>query len=231
MNITKKIISTLLTVCMLLGSLSGLFVLQTSAEDATSETDTTVEEIDLSKIDYLTQVYYTAEEKLATMKMRFEKGDYQLWINEFTGEVAVKNTKTDEILLSNPYDVGLSTAANSVKAELLSQIIVGYTGNELTGTNVFTSYTDAALNGQIKVKSIKNGMRVEYTIGREETKYLVPRLITEERFRTQIYEPLAAGLEASGDRNWKFTLNNKFMTLFTLRDPSKMTSDRALADL
>ncbi len=234
MRITKRIISTLLTVCMLLGALSGLLVFEVSAEEtAVDATVTTApaEEIDITKINYLTQPYYTADEKLATMKMRFEKGDYQLWVNEYTGEVAVKNTKTGELLMSNPYDVGLSKAADSVKAELLSQIIIGYTGNELTGTNVFTSYTDAALNNQIKVKSIKNGMRVEYTIGREEIKYLVPRLITEERFVSQIYEPLKAGLEASGDRYWEFTLNNTFMSRFTLRDPAKMTSDRALADL
>ena len=235
MRITTRIISTLLTVCLLLGSLSVLFTLGASAEDAVTSTGNTsaTEEIDLSKINYLTEVYHSAEEKLATMKMRFEKGDYQLWINEFTGEVAVVNTKTEEILMSNPYDVGLDTAADSVKAELLSQIIIGYTGNELTGTNVFTSYTDAALNNQIKVKSIKNGMRVEYTIGREETKYLVPRLITKERFETQILEPLKAGVEASNmsEIEKKFLVNNTFMSRFTLRDPEAMKSDRALADL
>ena len=228
MKMTKRIISTLLTVCMLLGALSGLLSFEVSAAEATTST---AEDIDLSKIDYLKQPYYTADEKLATMKMRFAKGDYQLWVNEFTGEVAVKNIKTGEILMSNPYDVGLSKGADSVKAELLSQIIIGYTGNQLTGTNVFTSYTDAALNNQIKVKSIKNGIRVEYTIGREETKYLVPRLISKERFESEIYEPLKAGLIASGDKSWEFTLNATFMSRFALRDPEKMTSDRAKADL
>ena len=235
MRITKRIISTLLTVCLLLGSLSVLFAFNVSAAETSAETGTTnnTEEIDLSKINYLTEPYYTAEEKLATMTMRFEKGDYQLWINEFTGEVAVVNTKTEEILMSNPYDIGLDTAADSVKAELLSQIIIGYTGNEIAGTNIFTSYTDAALNNQIRVKSIKNGMRVEYTIGREETKYLVPRLITEERFMTEIYEPLKAGIDASdmSDIEKKFMLNNTFMSRFALRDPDAMKSDRALADL
>ena len=236
MRITTRIISTLLTVCLLLGSLSVLFALGASAADEVADTTTTTdttEEIDVSKINYLTEPYHTAEEKLATMKMRFEKGDYQLWINEYSGEVAVVNTKTGEILMSNPYDVGLDTAADSVKAELLSQIIIGYTGNELTGTNVFTSYTDAALNNQIKVKSIKNGMRVEYTIGREETKYLVPRLITKERFQTQILEPLQSGIEASNmsEIEKKFLYNNTFMSRFTLRDPDAMKSDRALADL
>ena len=33
------------------------------------------------------------------------------------------------------------------------------------------SFTEAAQRGQIKFKNIKNGIRVEYTIGREENMY------------------------------------------------------------
>jgi len=232
----KKFISTLLSVCLLIGALSGLFTVNLfAAEDP---------DIDLSAIDYLTEVYYTAENKLATMTNRFEKGDYQIWVNDFTGEVALLNTATGESLFSNPYDVGLSKAAASVKAELLSQIIIGYTGNNLTGTNIFTSYTDAALNNQIKVKSIKNGIRVEYTIGREETKYLVPRLITRERFETmllapiteQITEEIMAEGQAKGWTEAKILSETefrikKFSNMFELHDPATLESDRMIADL
>lgn len=229
MNKTKRIISTLLTVCMLLGSFTGLFAIETFAEDV--DVNTNEEEIDLSSINYLKEAYYTADEKLATMKMCLQKGDYQLWVHEYTGEVAVVNVKTGEKLMTNPYDVGISKAADSVKAELLSQLIIGYTGNNIVGTNIFTSYTDAALNNQIKIKNIKNGIRVEYTIGREETKYLVPRLITEERFQTQILDPLMAALEQSGmsQTRWKF-IYSRFKSFFAIRDPEGL-SDRMLADL
>ncbi len=230
MNNTKRIISTLLTVCMLLGSLTGLFAIEAFAEDVVDTVvDNKEEELDLSSINYFKEAYYTADEKLATMEMRLQKGDYQLWVNDYTGEVAVVNVKTGENLMTNPYDVGISKAADSVKAELLSQLIIGYTGNNIVGTNIFTSYTDAALNNQIKIKNIKNGIRVEYTIGREETKYLVPRLITEERFQTQILDPLMAALEASGMSQWRFTYN-RFKSFFAVRDPEGL-SDRMLADL
>jgi len=233
MKNTKKLISALLSVCMLLGALSGLFVFGASAAETTVADETQKE--DITKIDYLTKVYRTAQEKLDTMTMRFAKGNYQLWINEFTGEMALKNIKTEEVLFSNPYDVGLSSAADSVKAELLSQITVEYTGNKLTGSNKFTSYTDAALNNQIKVKSIKNGMRVEYTIGREETKYLVPRLITKERFETQILEPVIAAIEASDmtTTTKNFTIN-KFKAYWEFKDPEDpkiADNDMAKADL
>ncbi len=240
---TKRLISTLLTVCLLIGSLSGLFTVNLFAAEPTS-TPT----VDLSSIDYLKEVYYTEEQKLATMEMRFEKGDYQLWVNSYTGEVALVNTKTGEKLFTNPHNVGLSSAADSVKAELLSQIIIEYTGNSLSGVQTFTSYTDAALNNQIKVKSIKNGIRVEYTLGREETKYLVPRMITKDRFETMVLEPARKGIEekyaALAESNpdvWtpsrvqsNITFDfNKIVNYYTLNDPAdpKFASDRALAEL
>ena len=43
------------------------------------------------------------------------------------------------------------------------------------------SFTDAAASRQITVKNIRGGVRVEYTIGREEVTYLVPRLIKAEK--------------------------------------------------
>ena len=189
----KKLISTLLTLCMLLGALTGLFTFEAFAAEEDED------EINWSEVDFTTEAYYSADEKLATMELRFEKGDYQLWVHKYTGEVAVVNTATGEKLFSNPYDVGLSKSTASVKAELLSQILIEYTGNEVSGVQKFTSYADAASNGQIKIKSIKNGIRVEYTIGREETKYLVPRLIEKERFETLIREPMRQVWESLKD--------------------------------
>ena len=216
----NKIVSALLTVCMVLGSFAGLFTFDISAAN---------DDVDLSEINYLTQVYYTPEEKLATMTMAFEKGDYQLWVNAYTGEVATRNTVTGEILFSNPYDVGSSKAVPSLKADLLSQIIISYTSTESSTTNTFNSYTDAALNNQIKLKNIKNGIRLEYTIGREETKYLVPRLITKERFEQFFGETMKAAMEEEG-KLWYY--NQRFLVFFTLRDPAEFEgNDRKLSEL
>ena len=224
----KKLISTLLTVCMLFGAMTGLFTFEAFAADDGED------KIDWSTIDFTTEAYYNAEEKLATMKMRFEKGDYQIWVHEYTGEVAVVNTATGETLFTNPYDVGLSKSTASVKAELLSQILIEYTGNEVSGVQKFTSFSDAAKNGQIKIKSIKNGIRVEYTIGREETKYLVPRLIEKERFETLIREPMRQVWETlkdstnanerkiANDLNKYFgRFDNDLEVFYVLQDPAE----------
>ena len=222
----NRMISLLLTVCFVLGSLTCLCTVGVSAAETTAAKK---EEIDLSEINYTTEIYYTAEDKLATMALAFEKGDYQLWVNSFTGEIATVNTKTGETLFSNPYDVGLSKAVTSLKSELLSQIVIGYTNHESTMINTFNSYTDAALNDQIKIKNIKNGIRVEYTIGREETNYLVPRLITAERFEMFFGEPMRAAMAEEG-KEWYY--NQRFMTFFSLRDPAAIAdSDRKLSEL
>ena len=138
--------------------------------------------------DYLTAIYASPAEKLATMKLKTTKGNYAIYADEKSGEVAVKDLTTGQILFSNPYDVGTSTASDSVKAQLLSQIIVKFSDNGRD--REYSSYEYAAARDQIKVKNIKNGIRVEYTIGREEARRLVPRMITAERFETMIQAPM-----------------------------------------
>ncbi len=221
----NKILSTLLTVCMVLSSLSGLFVFEISAAPASDN------DIDLSAIDYFTQTYFTPEEKLATMTLAFEKGDYQLWVNSYTGEVATVNTVTGETLFSNPYDVGSSKAVSSLKADLLSQIMITYSSVESSTVETFNSFTDAAKNNQIKVKNIKNGIRIEYTLGREETKYLVPRLITKERYEMFFGETMKAAMEADG-KSWYYQTKIESGAFFTLMDPAEFADDqRKLAEL
>ncbi len=192
-----KLISLFLTVLMLLSAFSVMFTVGVYADDAVS----TVAEEDLNtsaKIsieDYTTQIYATPEEKLATMELFLEKGSYRLYVDRNSGEVACVNTVTGEKIFTNPYDVGASTGNDATKQEILSQIIVQFTDTQ-GQLKTFTSYQEAAIREQINVEPIKNGLRIEYTIGREQSKTLVPRLITYERFMKMIYEP---ALEAFGD--------------------------------
>ena len=52
------------------------------------------------------------------------------------------------------------------------------------------SCVEAAARGQISVEHIKNGIRVEYSIGREQTRMLVPKMISKTRFETKILKPM-----------------------------------------
>jgi len=139
------------------------------------------------KLNSFTMVYDTPQEKLASMELMWEKYGYQLWADEITGEVATVKVSTGEILFTNPWNSG-DTGTNSLekKKQVMSQIIVKYVDNDTTPT--MSSCAEAASRGQINVEYIKNGIRVEYSIGREQTRMLVPKLINAERFHTKILE-------------------------------------------
>lgn len=211
MNITKRIISTFLAIVMVLGAFSALFTVQVfAAEDTSSETESDTTLIG----DYVTKVYNSPEEKLATMELMRTVGKYQLWVDRLSGEVAWVEVETDaqgnlvkdaqgntipteNILFTNPYDVAASKGSKTTKQELLSQIIVAFSDPTGTSKQLY-SYTDAALNDQITVDLIKGGVRVEYIIGREDGRKLIPKLILDESFQTNIMDNIRKAAEPGG---------------------------------
>ncbi len=142
------------------------------------------EETGLPTIDYVYQFYASPEEKLASMTKYLEKGNYELYVEPVSGEIAYRNKVTGQILFSNPYDVSQANASDTIKEELLSQIIIKYTDND--AEIEVNSFKEACARGQIKVKKIKNGVRVEYAMGRMETRKLLPIQIKRERFEELI---------------------------------------------
>ena len=76
MNITKRILSTLLAVVTLLSTFTAVFTFQVSAADATTSTPAEITPVK----DYVTKVYNNPQEKLQTMEMMREEGNYQLWV-------------------------------------------------------------------------------------------------------------------------------------------------------
>ncbi len=191
MKIYKRIFSTLLAVIMLLGAFAGLSLNVGAAEEEL----TTEEKI---KNNYLGQSYNTPEEKLASMDMMLERDGYQLYVDPLSGEVATKELASGNIMFSNPYDVAGSdmdivnktkkNGSESTQMQILSQLVVQYVDNGTT--KYLYSFQEAALREQISVINIKNGVRIEYIIGREESRKLVPRLISEENFIRYIKTPL-----------------------------------------
>jgi len=177
-------LSGFLAVLTVFGLMSTMFATMTLPVFAADEEEE--EEV----IDYYTYVYNTPEEKLADMELRSSAYGYELYFEDYTGEIAFRDTKTGQVIFSNPYDVAVPStyfgkqASNDTKADLMSQIIIKYTDNDQEKD--YESYTEAAQRGQIVAKNLKNGLRVEYTLGKEETRSLVPRLINAERFETLI---------------------------------------------
>ena len=134
------------------------------------------------------EIIYTKEKDL--------NGNGSLFSKNAQGVFTVDAGELIESLSTNPYDMGgREEIADTVKRRLLSQIEISYKGTD-GNLKTMDSFTEAAERGQIKVKTIKNGVRVQYTIGRENATYKIPGGITEAKFKTKIVEPLKAFVAA-----------------------------------
>ena len=200
----KRIISAFLTLVMLLGSMT--FVVSADWADKVDENENPL-------IDYLNTMYASPDDKLNDMIMVIEQYGYQLWFEEYTGEVAVKDTTTGQVYFTNPYDIAWTdqSISKQTKQKLLSQLIITYLDNGQQKT--MYSYVEAAQRGQIKLKNIKNGMRVEYTLGEENVMRLVPRMITVERFEEMILQNI--------DDDWDLDKLKSFYTKYDKDDPTQ----------
>lgn len=180
--------STIALIAMLVATFA--FLLPVSADTETSEPETDKDLMTTTEIlrTYLTEVYENKEEKLAAMQYRKSSpnGDYRLYVDEYSGEVGVECVSTGEILLSNPHDVA-SVSSDITKEKFLSQIFIKYSDIEKGGDPIeFYTFKHSAPYGQINVKNTKSGIRVEYVLGKESTRSLVPRWIEATRFEQQI---------------------------------------------
>ncbi len=216
--VMKKIISTLLAVLMLAGSFS--IVVGAQETEVTFEPERNTNSY-LPTSDYLnsvsdffdssSEIIDTQEEKLDNMDLRLEKDGYRLYVDAYSGEVAVECISSGEVLFTNPYDLNKNKADWKTKVELLSQLVVnfkdittGQTQSYYSGSySVAKAYSDKGIalpeaeiqQSQILVRNIKNGLRVEYTIGREQSKMLVPRVIAKDAYETKVLEPLLVALD------------------------------------
>ena len=204
------------TLCYILSLLMIVSAFAPSITVTAAESD---DEFQLSR-DYLTEEYVNEEHKLSTMTKYFEDDKYEVWGLAETGEVGIKVKATGQILLTNPYNASTSQSSEAVKANLLSQIILTYSDSSGTKVN-FNSYSDAAVNGQIKMNKTRTGLRTEYTLGKEQAKYLVPRQIEKNSFEQNIIEPF----EDKTSREFKML--SAYYTLQDISDPTLTESMRS----
>ena len=201
----KKIISLLL----ILATLVSCFTITTvsaSAEETASGSTSGVGSDNMTYRDYLLAAYnrryqdgatfLEAQKKLGLRLMARANG-YALYCNEYTGEVVYENLATKQVLTTNPYNFDsllqnhtgdFNPDQNDTFSKLLSQIEVSFVDNE-SKVQTFSSFVEAAARGQITVKNMKNGVRVEYTMGRLNTTYLLPGVVLAEDFEENIVKP------------------------------------------
>lgn len=220
----RRILASLLSVLTIVGVMT-IMPITTSARIITNE------EYADSRGDPLIKytsselgAFATREAKIESMMLVKEniKG-YNIYYEPYTGEVAVEEVATGNVLFTNPYDLSdtYCTASASTKEKLLSQIVLTYLNNEVEET--MYSYVEAAQRGQIKMKDIKNGIRVEYAIGEDAIQRLVPRMISTERFEKFILNPLHEAIENEEDYSVKNQIEfalSKLEAYYELKDTS-----------
>lgn len=213
-NKKNKFISVLLLTVMLFATLASASVLPVFAAEVKSPVSLKMEDYYTAREDY---IFDTPEKKWATMGEDYavSQGNYEMRLDRYSGEVAVKDLRTGEIMFSNPYDVSTleKTAANT-RRQLLSQLIVTYINVSSGARGTMYSFngawydtvnkakaTDLSVQRDyarqsMKVTSLKNGFMVEYTMGEEEMRTVVPYRITKERFETEIWNHLTVEQQA-----------------------------------
>jgi hypothetical protein len=211
-----KLLALALCAFMLLSSLTCLSALAEESEEEKEWEDIWKEE---KQPAYTSTAFASVKERILgsgsiePMQLYTVIDGYAFYGDGLTGEMIFlvlkdKSLTKDAILeaggipeysafyCTNPYNAGAAkavgqsdTAAATEKEKLLSQIIIKYSENDKDSQ--MGSFADGASNQQIVVKNIRGGVRVEYTIGREEVVYLVPRLIKKDKLealRDQVNE-------------------------------------------
>ena len=170
--------------------------------------------------------FNTPENRVAAMELKSSNNYFELYVDEVTGEIALKDKSTGDIMFSNPYDIaehpltGTGKIAEIIKPELLSQVEIAFNDN---GNPVkYNSFEDAALLGQISIKRLRGGVRIEYSIGEEESRSLVPRQLSYDRYESMILKPLLANIPLDEDGNSATTMHPIYLKVEAFYEQEKI---------
>ena len=178
-KLLSRLLCALLSVLMLLCMIPAITVSASTAEATTNPAVT-----DNTKV-----VYGSAEEAFEAMTPMYDNGKYSLRCDTALGTVAYRNNATGEILFTNPWNMSAESNTNeALRSRLNSQITLSFGGKK---SGSYNSYDDAVKKGQITVKPIKGGLRVEYVIGERSARVLLPRTIERLAFEEKILIPLS----------------------------------------
>ncbi|MBE6624494.1 MAG: hypothetical protein E7622_02495 [Ruminococcaceae bacterium] len=165
----KKILSIILAIMLLVPTVSMLATVS-AAEELTVE-------------NYADTKFESELEKLSKMELYAENDKMEFYVMPLSGEIAIRNKQTSEIIISNPYDVSNSGIVAS-KQQYLSTLMITFRGIS-AGTSVsYYSFGDSAIHNQMTIapnldaNGNKIGAKVTYEFGKKEL--LLPMAILEE---------------------------------------------------
>ncbi|MBQ3016104.1 MAG: hypothetical protein IJD79_04925 [Clostridia bacterium] len=215
----NKILSSALLVVMLFMTI--VTALPVTAEAAYSGNNSasaskTAEEITaLVKDSYSGKIRYESSQARLDAELPYldsvEYGDYILYINKYTGGAYYKNKITGQILTSNPYNYLSTESSDKTNQEISSQVIISYSEITVGSERFLYSTPEAAERAQISTDFIKNGIRVNYTLGDTTSRYLLPMAMTADKFEELVLVPMLDKLarlmeEHCGDETGEYNI-------------------------
>lgn len=215
---SKRILSSLLAVVILFSTVASLIPIKASAaysvSSSAAQSDLSVDDVlnDSGKVktkgiktlvsETMNKIssggYPTVESFIDEQKEHFltldytsaEGKSYTLMIHKYLGFVYYVDNTTGQILESNPVVFPSGTDKVSIY-ETMSQLVIRYAETSgAANVTTYSSYQYAANYAGIQLQPIKNGVRVNYTIGDTDTRVLIPERITYDALVETIFTPL-----------------------------------------
>ena len=122
-------------------------------------------------------------EMLASMTKACENGKYELYYSLDNMTVALKETKSGQVMFSNPYNAAKDTNHSGVIGQKLdSQIVISYLEKETKIVDLYSS-TECAEKGQYRVKTYENALGFDLTFGETEEAGVLTRAFSKESYR------------------------------------------------
>ncbi len=127
-----------------------------------------------------------AEDVLSDMSLVASDSELELYIDPVTTALAVRVKASDDYWFSNPPDCDNdSLAGEYYKGLMKSQLIINYF-NDKVQEQTMDSYNDSTFKGQFSIENIEGGVRVLYEIGELTDRYVVPGIISKDRFESYL---------------------------------------------
>ncbi|MEK3687652.1 DUF5696 domain-containing protein [Paenibacillus sp. FSL R10-2736] len=128
------------------------------------------------------------------MQLAADESELSLYFNPETTEIAVKDKSHGQIWYSNPAGRGQDTLASGFEKELLSSQLNVLFRDSIGTLESYTNFAQSISSKQFTAESIKNGLRIVYTIGDTSIGIdALPKFIS----KTRMEEKVQANLDAS----------------------------------
>lgn len=127
------------------------------------------------------------------MLLAADDAELSLYYNAETAEIAVKDKRTGQIWYSNPAGRNEDTLASGFEKELLSSQLTVLFRDAVGTLESYTNFAQSISSKQFTAESLKNGLRITYTIGDTSAGIdALPQYISQARLEEAVLSKLDA---------------------------------------